>query len=322
MVFRIRTLGTLFATGLAAAVLPANAAYPEKPVRLVVPSPAGGGIDAIARLMAQRLADTGVQFVVENRGGAGGNIGTEFVARAVPDGYTLLMAGSQLVANPTLYGKVGYDPVKDFEPISLLALAPNVLVVHPSMPVHSVRDLIALAKAKPGEVTFAGAGPGSTPHLAGELFAMLSGVKMVHVAYRGTGPAVTGIMGGEVPLMFMTATTAMPLVRAKRVRAVAVTSAKRIAAAPEIPTIAESGLGDYQSAQWYGLLAPAGVPAEALDFMVVRASRFVLAPDVSQRLMDDGAVPVGSTRQSFAAFIRSEFTKWAEVIQRSGAKSG
>jgi len=231
------------------------------------------------------------------------------------------MAGSQLVANPSLYGKVGFDPVQDFDPISLLALAPNVLVVHPSLPVQSVRELIALAKNKPDAVGFAGAGPGSTPHLAGELFNMMAGVKMVHVPYRGTGPALTGILGGEASVMFMTATAAVPLVRAKRLRGIAVTSISRLPALPELPTIAESGLRGYQSNQWYGLIAPAGTPDEVLNLLNTQSVRFVQNPDTHQRLINEGAIPVGSTREQFASHIKTEIVKWAQVIKQSGARA-
>ena len=298
-----------------------GAAYPEKTVRIIVPSPAGGGIDSMARLLAHKLTDTlGKQIIVDNRGGAGGNIGTEIAAKAPRDGYTLLMAGSQLVANPTLYGKVAFDPVKDFEPISLLAFAPNVLVVHPSLPVKSVRDLIALAKAKPGEVGFAGSGSGSTPHLAGELFNLMAGIRMVHVPYRGTGPALSGILGGEASVMFMVAPAATPLVRAERLRALAVTSATRLAAMPELPTIAESGLRGYQSSQWYGLLAPAGTPDDVLQLLNAHAVKFVKGADMQQRLVNDGGIPVGSTREQFAVHIKDEIVRWAHVIRKSGAR--
>jgi tripartite-type tricarboxylate transporter receptor subunit TctC len=298
-----------------------HAAYPEKTVRIIVPSPAGGGIDSISRLLAQKLSENlGKPVVVENRGGAGGNIGAEIAAKAPRDGYTLLMAGSQLVANPSLYGTVGFDPVKDFDPISLLALAPNVLVVHPSLPVKSVRDLITLAKSKPAEIGFAGAGSGSTPHLAGELFNLMAGVKMIHVPYRGTGPAMTGLLGGEASVMFMVAPAAVPLVRAHRVRAIAVTSATRLTAVPELPTIAESGLRGYQSNQWYGLLAPAGTPEDVLKVVNMQAVRFVQSAEMQRRLVDDGGIPVGSTRDKFAEHIRIEIVRWAEVIKKSGAR--
>jgi tripartite-type tricarboxylate transporter receptor subunit TctC len=318
----MKKIPLIVVVSLLGAMSAADAAYPEKPVRIIVPSPPGGGIDAMGRLLAHKVtASLAKQVVVENRGGAGGNIGTEIAAKSARDGYTLLMAGSQLVANPSLYGKVGFDPVQDFDPISLLALAPNVLVVHPSLPVQSVRELIALAKNKPDAVGFAGAGPGSTPHLAGELFNMMAGVKMVHVPYRGTGPALTGILGGEASVMFMTATAAVPLVRAKRLRGIAVTSISRLPALPELPTIAESGLRGYQSNQWYGLLAPAGTPDEVLNLLNTQSVRFVQNPDTHQRLINEGAIPVGSTREQFASHIKTEIVKWAQVIKQSGARA-
>jgi tripartite-type tricarboxylate transporter receptor subunit TctC len=295
--------------------------YPNGPVRVIVPFPAGGGVDSAARILTIRLSENfGKSFVIENRGGANGNIGTELVAKAPKDGYTLLFTGAGFVTNPSLYTKTGYDAVNDFEPISLMALGPNVLVVHPSLPVKSVRDLIALAKAKPGEVGFAGSGSGSTPHLAGELFNTMAGVQMVHVPYRGSGPAMIGILGGETPVMFLPAINAGPHVKTGRLRAIAVTSTVRLAAMPDLPTVAESGLAGYESSQWYGLLAPAGTPEDVLNTVAAQVAKIMQTADMKQRMMEDGIVPVGNTRQQFAAHIRAELQKWAKVIRQSGAR--
>jgi tripartite-type tricarboxylate transporter receptor subunit TctC len=318
-----RTLGAL---GCALALLFAGAAegaegYPSAPVRVIVPFPPGGGVDTNGRLIAQKLAEaTGRPFFVENRPGANGMIGTEIAAKSPKDGYTLLVNGANFVTTPSLYRKASYDPLRDFDPVSLLALAPNVLVVHPSLPVRSVKELVALARARPGEVNFAGSGSGSTPHLAAELFKALAGVNMVHVPYRGTGPAIAGLMSGEASVMFMPTTNAVPLVRAGRLRALAVTSRERIAALPQLPTVAESGLKGYESSQWYGLLAPAGVPEEVLAALNAHAARIMGSPEMRARMADGGLVAVGSTREAFAAHLRSELEKWAKVIQASGAR--
>lgn len=295
--------------------------YPNGPVRVIVPFPAGGGVDSAARILTIRLSENfGKSFVIENRGGANGNIGTELVAKAPKDGYTLLFTGAGFVTNPSLYTKTGYDAINDFEPISLMALGPNVLVVHPSLPVRNVRDLIALSKSKPGEVGFAGSGSGSTPHLAGELFNTMAGVQMVHVPYRGSGPAMIGILGGETPVMFLPAINAGPHVKTGRLRAIAVTSTVRLAAMPELPTVAESGLAGYESSQWYGLLAPAGTPEDVLNTVAAQVAKIMQTADMKHRMMEDGIVPVGNTRQQFAAHIRTELQKWAKVIKQSGAR--
>ena len=295
--------------------------YPAAPVRVIVPFPAGGGVDSAGRILATRLTESfGKSFVIENRGGANGNIGTEAVAKSPKDGYTLLFTGAGFVTNPSLYARVPYDAIKDFDPISLMALGPNVLVVHPSLPVKSVKDLIALAKAKPGQVGFAGSGSGSTPHLAGELFNTMAGVQMVHVPYRGSGPAMIGILGGETPVMFLPAINAGPHVKSGRLRAIAVTSTTRLASMPELPTVAESGLQGYESSQWYGLLAPSGTAEDILNAISAHVMKIMQTADMKQRLHDDGIVPVGNTRRQFAAYIKAELVKWAGVIRQSGAR--
>lgn len=290
-------------------------------MRVIVPFPPGGGVDGAGRLVSQKLAEAlGKQFIVDNRPGANGMIGSELAAKSPRDGYTLMVNGANFVTTPSLYAKVTYDPVRDFDPVSLLALAPNVLVVHPSLPVRSVKDLVALARARPGQVNFAGSGSGSTPHLAAELFNTLANVKMVHVPYRGTGPAIIGLMSGEASVMFMPTTNAVPLVKAGRLRALAVTSRERVPAMPESPTVSESGLKGYESSQWYGLLAPAGAPVDVLDLLNSHVSKIMQAPDMKQRMTADGLVAAGSTRQQFAAHIKTEIAKWAKVIKQSGAK--
>jgi tripartite-type tricarboxylate transporter receptor subunit TctC len=307
---------------LAVAGAPASAQnYPTGPVRVIVPFPAGGGVDTTGRLIGQKLTEAlGKQFVVDNRPGANGMIGSELAAKAPRDGYTLMVNGANFVTTPSLYKKVTYDPIREFDPVSLVALAPNVLVVHPSLPVKSVRELATLARARPGQVNFAGSGSGSTPHLAAELFNTLANVKMVHVPYRGTGPAIAGLMSGEASVMFMPTTNAVPLVKSGRLRALAVTSAKRLTALPELATVAESGLKGYESSQWYGVLAPAGTPADILNTLNTHIAKIMQTPEMRQRMTDSGSVAVGSTREAFAAHLREEFAKWARVIKQSGAQ--
>lgn len=295
--------------------------YPAGPVRVIVPFPPGGGVDGAGRLISQKLSEAlGRQFVVDNRPGANGMIGSELAAKSAKDGYTLMVNGANFVTTASLYSKVTYDPVRDFAPVSLVALAPNVLVVHPSLPVKSVKELIALAKARPGQVNFAGSGSGSTPHLAAELFNTMADVRMIHIPYRGTGPAIVGLMSGEASVMFMPTTNAVPLVKGGRLRALAVTSRERVPAMPELPTVSESGLKGYESSQWYGILAPAGTPVNILDLLNAHVVKIMQALDMKQRLTGDGLIAVGSTREQFAAHIKSEITKWAKVIKQSGAK--
>ena len=295
--------------------------YPTGPIRIVVPFPAGGGVDGMARILTQKLTEPlGKQIVIDNRGGANGMIGSEIVAKSPKDGYTLLINGANFVTTPSLFSKVTYDPIRDFDPVSLIALAPNVLVVHPSLPVKSVKELIAFAKARPGQVGFAGSGSGSTPHLAAELFKTMTGTDMLHVPYRGTGPAIAALLSGEVSIMFMPAIAASPYIQSGRLRPLAVTSAQRLSAMPALPTIAESGLKGYQSSQWYGLLAPAGTPAGVLNLLNSHVAKIMQHPEMKQRMTDSGGVAVGSTREEFAAFLREEFTKWARVIKQSGAQ--
>lgn len=295
--------------------------YPNAPVRIIVPFPAGGGVDGMGRILAQKLTESfGKTFVIDNRGGANGNIGTEVAAKSPKDGYTLLVTGAGLVTNPSLYAKVPYDAVKDFDPVSLAAMAPNILVVHPSVPAKTVKELIALARARPGEIGYGGSGSGSTPHLAAELFKTMAHINIVHIPYRGTGPALIGLLSGEANIMFLPVTSGVPLVKNGRLRALAVTSATRLQVVPQVPTVAESGLKGYESSQWYGMLAPAGTSAEILNVLNAHVVKCMQNADVRERLLGEGAVPVGSTRDEFAAHIRKELAKWAKVIKESGAR--
>ena len=311
---------TVLTALLAVSVNAAAQSYPANPVRVVVPFPPGGGNDSMGRILAQRLSESlGKQFVIDNRGGANGMIGSELVAKAPKDGYTLLVNGANFVTSPSLYAKPLYDPIKQFDPISLLAFAPNVLVVHPSVPARTVKELIALAKAQPGEIGFAGSGSGSTPHLAGELFKTMTGANMIHVPYRGTGPAITGLVSGEVTTMFMPSLTAVSLINNGRVRGLAVTSRQRLDALPKLPTVSEAGLKGYESSQWYGFLAPAGTPADILRVLSVHTMKVMQTAEMKERLAKSGSVAVGSTREEFARHLASEYEKWAKVIKASGA---
>jgi len=293
--------------------------YPSKPMRLVVPSAPGGGTDITARVMAPRLSEfLGQQVVVENRAGAGTMIGGEVVARAAPDGYTLLMGISTLAINPAMYKKVPYDALKDFAPITQTVSLPNILVVHPSLPAKTVKELVAFAKARPGQIQFASAGVGTNPHLAAELFLSMTGTRMLHVPYKGSGAGVIDVIAGHVPVMTPSILTGLPHAKAGRLRALGVTSSKRAGGAPEIPTIAEAGVPGYEAVQWFGILAPAGTPRPVIDRVHRESVRALQSADVKDRLQADGADPVASTPEEFAAFLRSETAKWAKVVKAVG----
>ena len=301
---------------------PDAARYPVKPIRMIVPSAPGSGPDTMARAIGQQLtAVLGQPIVAENRPGAGGSIGGEAAAKAPPDGYTLIMAsaGSHAV-NVGLYPKLGYDPVRDFAPVSLVSSAPNLLIVHPSLPVKSVKDLIALARSKPGALSFSSGGNGSTSHLSGELFRMLANVNMVHVPFKGAPGAVLAVMSGEVQLAFPNLPPALPQVRAGKLRAVAVTTSRRFAAVRDIPTVAEAGVPAYEARAWFGVLAPAGTPRPIVARLNTEIVRIVQSADMRERLLADGTEAIGSTPDEFTAVMKTDIAKWAKVIKASGAK--
>lgn len=296
--------------------------YPERTVRLVVPQSAGGGADILARTVAAKLSETwGKQVIVENRPGAAGIIGTQGVAQADPDGYTLLMGAiSTHAINRALYKDQSYDPVKDFEAITMVASAPLLVVVHPSVEANSVQELIALAKSKPGKLNFSSAGNGNSTHLAGELFKSMAGVDIVHVPYKGATPAEVGLMGGQVSLMFSSILSAMPHSKAGKMKALAVTSTKRSSVMPELPTVDETGLPGYDVNPWYGLFAPAGTPKDIVDKISREVVRTVQMPDVKKRFASLGADAAGNTPEEFASFIDAEIAKWDKVVKDSGTK--
>jgi tripartite-type tricarboxylate transporter receptor subunit TctC len=309
----------LGAAACSAGAAQAQQNYPARPVRLVVPSSPGGGTDITARIIAPKLGEyLGQQVVVENRSGAGTMIGGEVVARAAPDGYTLLMGISTLAINPAMYKKVPYDALKDFAPISQVVALPNVLVTHPSLPVKSVRELIAFAKARPGQINFASAGVGTNPHLSMELFLSMAGLKMIHVPYKGSGQGVIDLLAGHVTVMTPSILTALGFVKNKRLRALGVTSAKRAGGAPEIATLAEAGVPGYEAVQWFGVLAPAGTPRPIITRLHNEVVRTLQSAEIKQRLVSDGADPVGNAPDEFAAFLRSETAKWAKVVKDIG----
>ncbi len=295
--------------------------YPAKPIRLVLPYPPGGGTDVIARPLAQKLTENlGQQVIVDNRGGANGNIGMEFVAKSPPDGYTLLFAlTAQYAINPSLYPKLAYDPAKDYAPISLLANAPYLLVVHPSLPAKSVAELIALVKARPGQLAYSSSGNGSGAHLAGEMLRSLARVNITHVPYKGAGPAMPDLIAGQVQLSFVTYTAAGPHIKTGRLRALGVTTARRSPTLPELPAIAET-LPGYDSAVWYGFAAPAGTPGEIVARLNSEVLRVLAAPDFRNRITLEAVAPIGSTPEEFGNFIKSEIVRWAKVVKDSGAK--
>jgi tripartite-type tricarboxylate transporter receptor subunit TctC len=295
--------------------------YPARSIRLVVPSSPGGGTDISARILAPRLSEyLGQQVVVDNRPGAGTMIGGEIVARAAPDGYTLLMGISTLAINPAMYKKVLYDAQRDLAPVSLAVTLPNVIVSHPSVPAKNVKELITLSRSRPGQLTFASAGVGTSPHLSMELFLVMAGLKMVHVPYKGSGPGAVDTVAGHVSLMAPNMLTGLPYIRSGRLRAYGVTSAKRAAGANDIPTIAEAGVPGYEAVQWYGVLAPAGTPRPIIDRLHAETVKALQQRDVREKLSTDGAEAVGNTPEQFAAYIKSETDKWAKVVKAAGIK--
>jgi tripartite-type tricarboxylate transporter receptor subunit TctC len=294
--------------------------YPGRPIRVIVPFAPGGGLDISTRLIGQKLTEKWSQnIVVDSRPGAATIVGTEIASKATPDGYTLLMITTTFAINPGLYPKLPYDPVRDFTPVTQLNFQPNVVVVAPSFAGNSVKDLIALAKAKPGELTFATPGAGSAPHLAAEMFQRAAGISMIHVPYKGIPPAVTDVIGGRVTMLFTTTISAAPHVNAGKLRAVAITSAKRQSSMPGVPTVGES-LPGYRAEAFQGMVVPARVPQAIVNKLSAEVARIVRLPDVAQRFQLDGAEPVGSTPKEFAAFLKAEMQKWSKVIKDAGIK--
>jgi tripartite-type tricarboxylate transporter receptor subunit TctC len=296
--------------------------YPTRPIRLVVPFTPAGATDILARIIGQNLSQAwGQQVVVDNRPGAAGNIGTELVAKAPPDGYTLLMCTvSTHGINPSLYKKIPYDAVKDFAPVSLVALVPNVLEVNPAVEAKTVAELIALAKKNPGKLNFASSGSGTSVHMSAELFKLLAGLDIVHVPYKGSAPALTDLLGGQVDLMFDNLPASLSHIKAGKLRPLAVTSAHRSPALPEVPTMAEAGIEGYEATAWFGVLAPAGTPRPIVEKLAAEIAKGLKTPAGKAALADQGAEAVGGTPDEFGVFIKAELEKWAKVVKASGAQ--
>jgi tripartite-type tricarboxylate transporter receptor subunit TctC len=297
--------------------------YPERVVRVVNPYPPGGSVDVMARLLAQKLSDSlGQQFIVENRSGGGGNTGSDSVAKAEPDGYTLLFtAPGPLTINQTLYSKLSFDPATDFAPIALFATAPIVLIVHPGVAANNVQELIALAKKEPGKINFASAGNGTTNHLSGEMFKSMAKIDIVHVPYRGAGPAMNDLVGGHVQMFFDLMPVVLPQVTTAKVRALGIAGAARASALPNVPTVAEQGVPGFDASSWYGLVAPAKTPEPVLAKLRDEVAKVLKAPDMIARIRELGSEPGTAFGKDFGAFMGAETKKWAEVIRASGAKA-
>lgn len=295
--------------------------YPTKPVKLLVGFPPGGGTDVLARAMATELSKSlGQQFVVDNRGGANGVIATSELAKAPADGYTLMMTISSHVTNALLYPKLNYE-LKDFQPVSIVATSPFVLIAHPSFAPSNIKELVSLAKAKGKELNFGSPGVASTQHLSMELMNVMAGVQMTHIPYKGGAPALTDLLAGQVPLMFLTTVQSLPFLKDKKVKALAVSTAKRTPVLPDVPTIDESGVAGYESDVWFGVIAPAGTPRPIVDKLHAEIVRIVQTPEMQKSLAAQGAAPVGNTPDQFAAQIKAEHTKWADIIKRTGIKA-
>ena len=311
----------LLAAGTAAATAYAQT-WPTKPIRLIVPFPPGGGNDILARTIGQKLTESiAQQVVIDNRGGAGGNIGAETAAHAVADGYTLFLGGvGSHGTNPGLQAKLPYDPVRDFAPITLIAAAPLIVVVHPALPVKSISELVQYAKMRPGQLNFASSGTGSIAHLAPEMLNAMAKIKLTHIPYKGTAPALVDLLGGQVQLMMNSAVSMLPQVRGGKLRAIAATGARRLAALPELPTVAESGVPGYEVASWYGLLTPALTPRAIIDKLTREIVAILRLPELRDRLAADGAEAVGNSPEEFAAYIKRELARWAAVIKAAGIR--
>ena len=295
--------------------------YPTRPIRFVVPYPPGGGTDIIARIVQPKLSEAlGQPIVIENRGGAGGAVGTEAAARSTPDGYTFLFTLSSHTINPLLY-KLNYDIERDFVPVSMIVSVPQLIAAHPDAPARTLKEMVAAARARPGFLAFASVGNGTPSHIAGELLKLKAGIDMVHIPYKGGGPAVTDTVAGQVPFLFVTAPAALSQVRAGRLRALAVTTQKRSAAAPEIPTVAEAlGMPDYEVDSWYAMFAPAKTPPAIVARMQKEAARAVRLPEARQKLLEQGADAVGGTSEELDRVVKGELKRWAEVIRNAGIK--
>jgi tripartite-type tricarboxylate transporter receptor subunit TctC len=314
----LRLIGLTVALGLASAVVAQS--YPSRPVRIIVASTAGGGSDFVARLIGNKLTEPlGQQVIVDNRGGAGGTIGVELGVKAAPDGYTLTLITPTYAINPALY-PIKFDPLADFTPVIPVARGPYVIVVHPSLPARNVKELIALAKARPGQITYGTSGTGAIVHLTTELFLYMAGIKMTHVPYKGGGPALSDLIAGQIQLVFATSQTGLVQAKAGRVRALAVTTPYRIPAEPSLPTIAESGVPGYEVTNWHGLIGPKGLPRPVVERINGELNKILKTKEMEERLQSDGVSPAGGTPEELYEVIRKELGQWRSVVQRAGVK--
>jgi tripartite-type tricarboxylate transporter receptor subunit TctC len=314
----------LLALLLGFAVMFANAQepWPSRPIRFILPFPPGGGTDILGRLIAERLsASLGQPVVTENRGGAGGNVGAEAAARSAPDGYTLVLVAPSLAISPTLYSKLNYDPVRDFAPVSLVATVPNVMITQASSPAQTLREFIAFAKARPGALNFGSGGAGTSNHLAGELFNLVTGARLVHVPYKGVNLAMQDVLAGNVHLVFIGIPAAAPHIKAGKLRALAIVAPQRSSTLPEVPTVAEAGLADFEVTTWYGVLAPAGTSKIVVNRLNAELVRIMHSPELKERLAATGTDPLTSTPEEFGAYIKREIAKWGDVIRKAGVKA-
>lgn len=318
--FRATLLALLAAVGAGGAHAQG---YPAKPVRLIIAFPAGGGSDVMGRIVAQKLSERfGHQIIVDNRPGAGGSIGTEAAVRSAPDGYTLQLAStSEVSINRSLYTRLSYDPLKDLAPVTMVASTPMVLIVHPSMPVKTIKDLVALAKARPGQINYSSAGSGTTTHLSAELFRAMTNVNIVHVPYKGAPPALADLAGGHVQMMFSTLPAVLPLITGKRLRPIAVSATTRSRALPDVPTMVEAGVAGYEVNYWYGMFVPLATPKEIVGVLYNHLAQALRSPDMIANINKQGAEPVGMTTGEFAQFLKADAERWAKAVKFSGAKA-
>jgi tripartite-type tricarboxylate transporter receptor subunit TctC len=308
--------------GFAVTFANAQEPWPSRPIRFILPFPPGGGTDILGRLIAERLsASLGQPVVTENRGGAGGNVGAETAARSAPDGYTLVLVAPSLAISPTLYSKLNYDPVRDFAPVSLVATVPNVMITQASSPAQTLQEFIAFAKARPGALNFGSGGAGTSNHLAGELFNLVTGARLVHVPYKGVNLAMQDVLAGNVHLVFIGIPAAAPHIKAGKLRALAIVAPQRSSTLPEVPTVAEAGLADFEVTTWYGVLAPAGTSKIVVNRLNAELVRIMHSPELKERLAATGTDPLTSTPEEFGAHIKREIAKWGDVIRKAGVKA-
>jgi len=326
--FPLRALRLLSLAVLGSALVPWPAsaqtsdAWPSKPLRFILPFPPGGGTDILGRIIAERLtANLSQPVVTENRGGAGGNVGAEAAAKSAPDGYTIVLVAPSLTISPSLYSKLNYDPVKDFAPVSLVATVPNVMVTHPPVPASTLAEFIRLAKTKPGEMNFGSGGSGTSNHLAGELFNIVAGVKLVHVPYKGVNLAMNDVLSGQIQLVVIGVPAVAPHIKAGKLRALALVALQRAAALPEVPTAAEAGLPNFEVTTWYGILAPAGTPKTIVTRLNAELVKIMHSPELKERLAAMATDPATSTPEEFGDYIKREIVKWGEVVRQAGLKA-